>query len=242
MSNRQQKVLAAGRWIRTVRDALTVVLLLVVIAFVAYLAATARRASIVLKDLPEIVRTEFRIQGDETRRAALDGLDRIRVDTLAEARETRRETLERIDRLTKVTNAAIERLTFRVDDQMSTLNRNLDGALHRVTDDVGRSLRGVDPVLVNVAGITGQVNDALPMFLECEGNDNCVFKRYVRVSDSIDTSTAAFAETAPPTLRAVQSTSESVSSIAESWAKQTPLHVRVIGWLGKVGLAFRGFF
>ncbi len=242
MTKRQQKVLAAGRWIRTVRDALTVVLLVVVIAFVAYLAATARRASIVLKELPEIVRAEIRLQGHETRRAALDGLDKIRIDTLAEARETRRETLKRIDRLTTVTDAAIERLTVRVDGQMTILNGNLDAALHRVTDDIDRSLRGIEPVLINVAGVTGQVNAALPAFLECEGNDDCVFKRYVGVSESIDTSAAAFAEAAPPTLRAVQSTSESVASISESWAKQTPLHVRLIGWLGKAGMAFRAFF
>ncbi len=228
---------------RRLRDILGVVLLAVTIAFVGYLTALARRAAIVAKDLPEMVRAELRLQGSETRQVAVDVLERIRLDTLAEARATRRETLQRIDRLTVVTEASIERLTVRVDSQMTVLNANLDAALHRMTEDVHLTLRSVDPAARHLAGVAGQFDAALPMFLDCELNPKaCLYRRYDELSRSATSASVAFAETAPPTLEATRRTSEAVAVLAERWAKQPPLAVRVLGWFAKIGMVFLAVF
>ncbi len=42
------------------------------------------------------------------------------------------------------------------------------------------------PSLTHAASITGQVNDALPLYLDCDHNPDCVFNRYVGVSEGIE--------------------------------------------------------
>jgi len=49
------------------------------------------------------------------------------------------------------------------------------------------ALRGdLKPALDHAGSITAQVNDALPMFLDCDHNSDCMFNRYVGASRGIE--------------------------------------------------------
>ena len=50
------------------------------------------------------------------------------------------------------------------------------------------------PVLQNAAGITHQVDDNLPMFLDCEYNPDCLFNRYQGASKAFEKAMVNFGE------------------------------------------------
>lgn len=65
----------------------------------------------------------------------------------------------------------------------------LDAPLAGVTagiEQVSLAGPGLQAVLANVAGITGQVNEAAPLFLDCDHNPDCVFNRFQGISKSIE--------------------------------------------------------
>lgn len=227
------------------KNALACALLASCIALVVFLCLMLRNATEVIRALPAGIQTSIREQGEATRRAAVDAITETRRDALQEIGRTRADLLARVDRLTDVSERSIADLTRRADAQLSTLNATVAANLGRASDsiaEVSTTASGVRPALDNAAKITAQVSDALPLFLDCEHNPNCVFNRYVGVAKSTERAMRSVEQTAPGTLRSVESTAGSVASIARSWEKQTPLYVRAIGWAGSGFLKLKSIF
>jgi methyl-accepting chemotaxis protein len=193
--------------------ALCCALLASLVGLVASVILLVRQTTTVIAALPAAVERQIREQGKETRTVALAAIGDTRRELLAEVARTRGDLLTRVDRLTDVSERALSEVTASVNAVSGTATE-------------------LRPVLENAAKITAQVNDALPMFVDCDHNPDCVYNRYVGVAQSTERAMRAVAETAPGTLKSVESTASSVASIARSWEKQIPLYVRVLGWLG----------
>jgi hypothetical protein len=227
------------------RNALICLLLASLIGLVVYALLLVREATAVISALPAGIERQIREQGQATRDTALAAITDTRREALAEIARTRTELLARVDRLTDVSERSIADLTARADRQLALLNATVASNLGRANNsiaEVSGVASGVRPALENAGRITAQVNDALPLYLDCDHNPDCVFNRYVGVAQSTEKAMRAVAATTPGTLKSVESTAASVASIARSWEKQTPLYVRALGWLGGLGLKLKTIF
>jgi hypothetical protein len=212
---------------------------------VVYGVTLVREATAVVSALPAGIEKNIREQGDETRKAALSAITDTRREALAEIARTRGDLLARVDRLTDVSERSIADLSTKADAQLGTLNATIATNLGRANDSIAEVAAvgaGAGPILANAEKITGQVNDSLPLFLDCDHNPDCVFNRYVGVAQSTEKAMRAVSQTAPGTLKSVESTAGSVASIAHSWEKQTPLYVRAIGWAGSAFVKIKALF
>jgi hypothetical protein len=217
--------------------ALWCALLASLVGLITSLILLVRQTTAVIAVLPAAVERQIQEQGKETRTAALAAIGDTRRELLVEIARTRGDLFARVDRLTDVSERALSEAT--------TLGQAAVVDLDRVTasvDAVSDTAAGLRPVLENAARITAQVNDVLPMFVDCDHNPDCVYNRYVGVAQSTERAMRAVAQTAPGTLKSVESTASSVASIARSWEKQTPLYVRVLGWLGSSFLKIKALF
>jgi hypothetical protein len=122
--------------------------------------------------------------------------------------------------------------------EIAAVRRDLQPAL----EAAARTTGGVDRAL-------GQVNDALPLFLDCDHNPDCLYNRYVGVAQSGERAARAIAVAMPDTAQAFKEGAEagrdlarSGANIAKSWEKQTPLYVRVIGWAVKPVVYIKSLF
>jgi hypothetical protein len=69
-------------------------------------------------------------------------------------------------------------------------NRRIGGTLSQIDAAVATvpSLeRDLRPALQHSAAIAAQIDDSLPLFLDCDHNPDCIFNRYVGVSRGIET-------------------------------------------------------
>jgi hypothetical protein len=124
-----------------------------------------------------------------------------------------------------------------------TLSR-VDTALATV-DSLHRDLK---PSLDSAAAITAQVNDALPLYLDCDHNPDCVFNRYVGVSKGFERASANvgqmsqdFRGAVPPMLNTwsrigvdVSATTDHVDGITADVHTMTTAATRPKSFWGKV--------
>lgn len=218
-------------------------------ALLAVLAVQAWR-------LPGLLDATLVREGAATRAAAVSAihseaarldarLGSIQGQTFGEVSRTRLDLLERVDRLTEVSERSIAGLTWRADAQLTKLNETVASNLGRANDslaDVSQTAAALRPALDNTAKITAQIDDALPLYLDCDHNADCVFNRYVGVAQSTEKAMREVARTAPGTLKSVESTASSVASIANSWEKQTPIYIRALGWAGSLFMKVKTLF
>jgi len=111
----------------------------------------------------------------------MSAIEQTRREALKEIARTRADLLTRVDRLTDAAESAIAELTARADTQLGTLNATVAANLGRANESlasVSATAEAVRPALDNAGGITAQVNGALPLFLDCDHNPDCVFNRY----------------------------------------------------------------
>lgn len=76
-----------------------------------------------------------------------------------------------------------------IDQIRQTTDRRVGDTLARADTAlavVEETRRDLKPTLDQTAAITSQVNEALPLFLDCDHNPDCVFNRYVGVSKGIE--------------------------------------------------------
>ena len=120
-------------------------------------------------------------------RAALAGeADAARQDLTRQLAATRAAALALSDRQATAFRAG---LLAQTADFTSTTSRQLGGTLSQVDSTLAATAaleHDLRPTLRHSAAIAAQVDDALPMFLDCDHNPDCVFNRYVGVSRGIE--------------------------------------------------------
>jgi len=163
------------------RSALVCALLVALTGAVVYGCILVRATTHVIETLPVVAERQIREQGEASRQAAMSAIEQTRREALKEIARTRADLLTRVDRLTDAAESAIAELTARADTQLGTLNATVAANLGRANESlasVSATAEAVRPALDNAGGITAQVNGALPLFLDCDHNPDCVFNRY----------------------------------------------------------------
>lgn len=132
-----------------------------------------------------------------TRAALIDQAAAARRDLTAQIEGARQDILGRTERQVAAlrTDTIGQVAALRVD-VMGQVGHFRSAADRRVGDTLARvdtalaelqQLRSdLKPTLDHVASVTEQVDDAAPLFLDCESNPDCVFNRYVGASKGIE--------------------------------------------------------
>jgi hypothetical protein len=122
-----------------------------------------------------------------TRAALLQEADAARRDLTRQVAAARVAAVELSDRQATAFRTEILAQTADFGD---AAGRRLGGTLSKIdttlatTTAIELELR---PTLQHSATIAAQIDDSLPMFLDCDHNPDCVFNRYVGVSRGIET-------------------------------------------------------
>jgi len=163
---------------KTIQGVLLCALLAAITALVGYTILLVRAATVVVAGVPA--------QIDSTQAALVAQLEGTRSDLYRQVTAARQDVLGRTER-----QAAALRIDVMAQaaDFRETADRRLGDTLARADRAIGTvdALRqDLKPTLDHSAAITAQVSDALPLFLDCDHNADCVFNRYVGASRGIE--------------------------------------------------------
>ncbi|SPE26006.1 exported hypothetical protein [Candidatus Sulfopaludibacter sp. SbA3] len=113
---------------------------------------------------------------------------------LQEVRAARRDLLVRTERqvaaLRADTMTQVSQIRETADRRVGDTLARADAAL----DSVNSLRQDLKPTLDHSAAIAAQVNDSLPLFLDCDHNPDCVFNRYVGASRGIERAALNFGD------------------------------------------------
>ena len=136
-------------------------------------------------------------------------LTALREEVLAEARALRLDAGARID-------AGLAR----VDETLlmaDAAGARLDGVVQHVES----TLTNVDGVMASGASIATQVDEELPKWLECRGNADCLFLRYVGMSREMERSAKVFNQHFPELAANTAKTSKNISKMTDPLSPTT---------------------
>jgi hypothetical protein len=147
-------------------------------------------ATVAASALPAAVGTELAA----TRTALLAELQASRGELVGQVEAARRDLLGRTERqvaaLRKDAISEVAQIRSIADRRVGDTLARMDTALGEM-DELRADLK---PALVHATSITKQVDDAAPLFLDCEYNPDCVFNRYVGVSKGIELAAMNFGQ------------------------------------------------
>jgi len=177
-------------------------------------------------------------------------MEAARADLNRQLTATRRDLLVRADRQASAirtdTLAEVDRIRETADRRIGDTLARADLALQTVTT----LQTDLKPTLDRSAAIAAQVDDALPLFLDCDHNPDCVFNRYVGASKSFEKASQNFAQTSvdfrgavPAMLSTWQSIGTNVAGTAANINRLTKPHWydRLIGYGLNGALVYRNF-
>jgi hypothetical protein len=144
-----------------------------------------------------------------------------RAALLGEVAATRADLLVHTDRqadaLRRDLIAETEALRITADRRLGDTLSRVDTALATV-DSLRQDLK---PSLEGAAAIAAQVNGALPLYLDCDHNPDCVFNRYVGVSKGVERASLNFGQMSQDVRGALPPILQTWSRIGEDVAATT---------------------
>jgi hypothetical protein len=164
-----------------------------VCALLAALTALAVSTVNVVRAVPGEIRAAQAAAAGEVRAA--------RAALIGEVRAARRDVNAQLGSLSARSERQVAALRIEtlaeVDRIRQTADRRIGDTLARADQALGTveaARRDLKPTLENSAAITTQVNEALPLFLDCDHNPDCVFNRYVGASKGIERAAMNFGQ------------------------------------------------
>ena len=163
---------------KTIQGVLLCALLAALTALVGYAILLVRAATTAVNAVP--------VEIDSTRAALVAQIESTHRDLIQQVTAARQDVLGRTERQAAALRMDVmaEAAGFR-----ETADRRLGDTLARADRALGTvdALRqDLKPTLEQTAAITAQVSDAMPLFLDCDHNPDCVFNRYVGASRGIE--------------------------------------------------------
>jgi hypothetical protein len=169
---------------KTIQGILLCILLAAVSALVGCTILLVRAATVAVAAMPveiECTRAALVNQVEATRRELTLQIAAARQDVLGRAE--RQAAAVRMDVMAEAAGFR-EAADRRLGDTLERADRAL-GTVEALRQDL-------KPTLESSAAMTAQVNDALPLFLDCDHNADCVFNRYVGASRGIERAASNF--------------------------------------------------
>jgi len=156
---------------KTIQQTLACILLAAVASLAVYSVLLVRAATWAVAAVP------YQIQA--TRAALIAEIAATRSDLIQQIAASRRDVMAEAAAVRTTTDRRLGDTLSRVDTALATVE----------------SLRhDLKPSLDGAAAITSQIGDALPLYLDCDHNPDCVFNRYVGVSKGIERASANFGQ------------------------------------------------
>jgi hypothetical protein len=172
--------------VKTVQQTLACILLAAVASLAVYSVLLVRAATGAVAALPNEIQA--------TRSALIGEIAATRADLMQQIAASRRDLLAQTgreaDAIRQDVMAEAAALRTTADLRLGDTLSRVDTALATV-DTLRRDLK---PSLDNTAAITAQVNDALPLYLDCDHNPDCVFNRYVGASKGVERASLNFGQ------------------------------------------------
>jgi hypothetical protein len=169
---------------KSLEQVLRCVLLVVLVALAAGAIVLERAATATVEAAGQEVRG--------TRAALVGELRDARLELEGELTAARRDVLTRSEREVGALRSDLvgeaEAVRVTADARMGDALARADRAL-----SVAEALDGqLQPVLAHSAGITAQVENGLPLFLDCDHNPDCVFNRYQGTAKAVERAAGDF--------------------------------------------------
>jgi hypothetical protein len=208
---------------KTVQHFLVCALLAALTALAVYATLLVRTAASAVAAIPGEIGT--------TRSALTGEIAAAREDLTRQIAAARRDVVSRSDRqLTGIRRdllAEADAVRDTADRRMGDTLARADAALHEI-EGLRQDLK---PSLDHTAAITAQIDGALPLFLDCDHNPDCVFNRYVGVARSVERATLNLGQVSqdvrsalPPMLRTWNHIGADVSATAGNINRLTKPH------------------
>jgi hypothetical protein len=193
----------------------------------AVIAEVDKQASGIRSDAVKLINE----QAEKTRTTLSDELGNTRVLVSMEMGATRSLLASE---LTK-TRASLTDVSTTADKRLALIQADLNGQLSNVSERLDSQLSGISGQLADslkpLNGITAQVNEALPLFLDCDHNADCLFNRYVGTARGTE-----------KTAEAIGKISTDISTLTHELTKPKPWYKHLTDYL-KVGVyGFAQFF
>ncbi len=116
-------------------------------------------------------------------------------------------------------------------NQAAAANQTVAVELSRTNDSLAKIAATAEPLHHSL----NQVESALPMFLDCDHNPNCVFNRYVGTMRGLEQMSIAVGKSAPNTAKSLEETSRNVAIMTGSVATITQRVMAPKPWYRKLG-------
>lgn len=134
------------------------------------------------------------------------------------------------DGILEETKGALDWITNDMHLQLADLNRTVarttdrmevdfDSQLTAAQTSLARTTAGAGAAVSGASEIERQISDALPLFLDCDHNPDCVFNRYVGMARGLEKMSQAWGAEAKPISRHVEKTTEDVERIADKFTQ-----------------------
>ena len=182
-----------------------------------------------LRNLPSWTERQVTREADATRAAALSAIGDTRKDVLGQVAALRKDVMSRADATLQVADKHLTAL----DGNVAGLSGTLDTQLKRTGDSVVEVAGDLRPALAHVNSITGQVDDAAPLFLDCDHNPDCVFNRYVGASKGVELAARNFSLMSTDAGKALPSILRNVDLFTASSIKASDKTAEVMGNFAK---------
>jgi len=166
-------------------------------ALLAAMTGLAVQATLLLHEATQAARAlPLAVSGElrATREGVLAQVAATRNDLSAQLTVARWDMLDRTEREVAALRTDV---MGEVGQIRSTADRRVGDTLARVDTALVKveELRGdLKPALDHAASVTKQVDDAAPLFLDCEFNQDCFFNRYVGASKGIERAAMNFSQ------------------------------------------------
>lgn len=161
--------------------------------------------------------TAVAIQANWTQQDALKIVD-------ATAKDIRYQTKVALDRADKRIGEALEKSDARIAQAIGTL----DEAVAVSERELGRMNDTVASVAEPIRHSAVQVDETLPLFLDCEMNANCIFNRYAGMAKGVEQASIAIGKATPETAEAIKGITQSVDTLAARFAKEKPWYRKLL--------------
>ena len=129
-----------------------------------------------------------------TRTALVGQVAAVRGDLTGQIEAARKDLLRRTERQVAALRTDV---MGQATEIRTTTDRRVGDALGRVDATLAKveELRGdLKPAIAHTASIAQQVDDAAPLWLDCEYNQDCLFNRYVGASKGIERAAQSFGQ------------------------------------------------
>jgi hypothetical protein len=175
-----------------------------------------------------------------TRSALLSQIQLLRVESLKEIDAQANGVRKDLRGDVRLLNAQVSDISGQLNKQLTTiqttalmLGGKLDAPLAAITDatkEVGPLLRSSGVAVQHVNSITAQIDDAAPLYLDCD-NGNCLYNQVQGTAKAVEKTMQAVAKAAPVIGDSAASIAKAGADEAKLLTAPQTLRQKIVSWL-----------